>query len=379
LFLFQVRVAVIDIADPSYRIFGLEPEPPVERGDRGDRSATIGPAEERRFIRQVDWNLFRQFYEIVQSGSLSAAARRLNLHQPTLSAALKRLEGHLGATLCRRTSQGIELTPAGKALMRLTADMVESVRLAPHLTSQAAKRVEGSLSIRMITYIVCAELDEALASIHRRHPNVEITLEVAPWRDVLEAVTANQCDIGVTYDSGPRPQLRYEPLFRETQQLYCGRSHPLYGQSFREPSSLSQEQFILTHGDEPEALERFRQHYSLGRNTCGHAEDLHEATRLIELGIGVGFLPTIVAKLGGVARLWPLLNPSTLPSYFIYLVAPPPARVSTPTQLFLDEMRRRLMARGDAHAEEAERQRPSGAPSRADTTSTSRAGVTSGV
>lgn len=335
-----------DIADPNYRIFGSESDERTDHCDRGNRAASIGPSEEKRFIRQVDWNLFRQFFEIVQSGSLSAAARRLNLHQPSLSAALKRLEGHLGVTLCLRTSQGIELTAAGKALMRLTADMVETVRLVPHLTSQAAKRVEGSLSIRMITNIICPELNEALASIHRRHPNVEITLKVSPWREVLEAVSSNHCDIGVSYDSGPRSQLRYEPLFRETQQLYCGRSHPLYGQSIADPVNLSHEQFILTHGDEPEDLERFRHRYSLGRNACGHVEDLHEALRLIELGIGIGFLPTLVANPGGVERFWPLLRPSVLPTYFIYLIAPSPVRVSTPTQLFLDEMRRRLKALG---------------------------------
>jgi len=335
------------VADGAYRIFGQESGSP-DRVDREGRAPSIGPSEEKRFIRQVDWNLFRQFHEIVQSGSLSGAARRLNLHQPSLSAALKRLEGHLGVTLCRRTSQGIELTAAGKAMMRLTADMVEAVRLAPHLTSQAAKRIEGALSIRMITNIICPELDDALASIHRRHPDVEITLKVSPWREVLEAVGTNQCDIGVSYDSGPRPQLRYEPLFRETQQLYCGRSHPLYGQSIRDPSVLSQEQFILTHGDEPEDLERFRHRYSLGRHACGHVEDLHEAVRLIELGIGIGFLPTVVARPGGPGRFWPLLNPELLPAYFIYLIAPPPVRVSIPAQLFLDEMRRRLKARGDA-------------------------------
>jgi DNA-binding transcriptional LysR family regulator len=315
---------------------------------QGKRSASIGPAEEKRFIRRVDWNLFRQFYEIVQSGSLSAAARRLNLHQPSLSAALKRLEDHLAVTLCRRSAQGIELTPAGKALMQLASDMMETVRLAPHLTSQAARQVEGTLSIRMITHIICPELDEALASIHRRHPNVEIRIEVAPWRDVLEAVIGNECDVGVTFDSGPRPQLRYAPLFRETQQLYCGRYHPLFRQVIRDPASLSQEQFVLTHGDEPEDLERFRQRYGLGRNTCGHAEDLHEAARLIQNGIGIGFLPTVAAKPIGTDRLWPLLSPPTLPSYFIYLVAPPPTRVSTPTQLFLDEMRRRLQAKDNS-------------------------------
>ncbi len=334
--------------DPlSCEIGSVEHEAPAEPPLRAERAASIGQSEERRFIRRVDWNLFRQFYEIVQSGSLSGAARRLNLHQPSLSAALKRLEGHLDVSLCRRTPQGIELTPAGKALMGLATEMFEAVRLAPHLTLQAARRVEGTLSIRMITHIICPELDEALASIHQRNPGLEISIEVAPWRDVLEALIANKCDAGVTYDSGPRPQLRYEPLFRETQQLYCGRSHPLYGKTVLDPSTLSHEHFVLTHGDEPEDLEKFRQRYGLGRHTCGHAEDLHEVSRLLQLGIGIGFLPTVVAQPIGPERLWPLLNRSVLPSYFIYLVAPPAVRASAVGQLFLDEMRRRMQANGD--------------------------------
>ncbi len=318
--------------------------PPSRAAGAMPRSVAALGGEEKRFIRRVDWNLFRQFYEIVQSGSLSSAARRLHMQQPSLSAALKRLEEHLGLTVCRRTPQGVELTAAGKALMQLATDMVETVRLAPHLTSQAAKRVEGTLSIRMITNIICPQLDEALASFHHRHPEVEITIAVAPWREVLESLLAHECDLSVTYDSGPRPQLQYEPLFRETQQLYCGRSHPLWGETFRDPAGLAQQRFILTQGDEPEDLERFRQRYGLGHNACGHAEDLHEAARLIQLGIGIGFLPTVVAAPSGLERLWPLLSPTVLPSYFIYLIGPPPARVSTPTQLFLDEMRRRQRA-----------------------------------
>jgi DNA-binding transcriptional LysR family regulator len=320
----------------------------IKSVSRAKRSTNVGTSETERFIRRVDWNLFRQFHEIVASGSLSGAARRLNLHQPSLSAALKRLEAHLRVTLCRRTSRGIALTPAGKELMQLATDMMEAVRLAPKLTSQAAKRIEGKMSISMITHIICRELDEALSSIHSRHPDVEMKIEVSPWRQVIEGLLANQCDVGITFDARPRPQLRYEPLFRETQQLYCGRSHPLYGHLFREPSTLSEQKFILTHGDEPDELQQFRERYRLGGSASGHAEDLHEASRLIMLSIGIGFLPTVVGGPIGIDRLWPLFTPPMLPNYFIYLVSHPPERVSITTQLFLDEMRRRLRARGDS-------------------------------
>jgi len=308
------------------------------------RAPKIGQQDELRFIRQVDWNLFRQFYEIVQSGSVSAAARRLNTHQPSLSVALKRLEDRVGVTLCRRTAHGIELTPAGKAVMQQSADMVEAIRMVPHLAAQAAKQIEGTLTILMISDIISPELDEALASILRRHPGIELKIEIATWRAVLDGVSSGQCDLGVTYESESLPHLRYEPMLQETQQLYCGRSHPLYGHRIRNPAALSAERSVLSTADEPKDLERFRLHYGLGKNVAAHADDLDEAMRLIQLGAGIGFLPTVVAA-PLADRLWPILPAALLPSYFIYLIAPPASRLSTPSQLFHEEMLRRLRAK----------------------------------
>lgn len=301
-------------------------------------------SDAQRFMYRVDWNLFRQFHEIVQAGSISAAARRLNIHQPSLSAALKRLEDHLELQLCRRSAAGIELTPAGQALYQLTSEMLDSVRLVPHITSQAANRIAGTLSIWMISNVVSPELDASLQSFHARYPNVEIRIEIASWRKVLAGIVDMACDIGITHDCEPERDLQYIPLLRESQQLYCGLSHPLYGHRVRDPANLASEPLILTHGDEPGDLTAFRGRYGLGQRASGHVEDLHEAHRLISLGIGIGFLPTITPK---SKDLWPILPPALLPSYVVYAIAASPARISTPTQLLLQELKRRLAARKD--------------------------------
>ena len=301
---------------------------------------------ERQFIRTVDWNLFGLFLEIVHSGGISAAARRLNRQQPTVSAGLKRLEDHLGAELFHRTSQGVELTAAGRALLPLCETMTAALRSVPHEIARAAKRIEGVINVKTMSSIVSPELDAALTAFHAAHPGVEIRLDVAPWRGVVQALRRGEAEVGIACDSAPGEGLRYEPLMKEVQQLYCTEGHALFGRTIGQPSVLAEEPFIRTGGDEPEELERFRQRYGLGARVSGFAENLHEVERLIELGVGIGFLPTCVAdEMDRRHRLWPLLPEVLLPSYHVYLITREEGVRDTPTELFLEEILTRLRGR----------------------------------
>lgn len=301
---------------------------------------------DRDFAARVDWNLLRLFVEIVRAGGIGAAARRLNRQQPTISAALKRLEDHAGAQLLRRSAAGVEVTVAGHALLLICEDMFEAARMAPHQIAQAVKRVEGLVRIQTISSIISPELDEAIATFHRRHPSIEIELRVSPWRAVLDALERGEVEIGVGYDSDVRPGLSYEPLFVERQQLYCAWTNPLYGRRITRLSELREEGFVLTGEDELETITRLRQRYGLGTIANGRAEDIHEAMRLISLGVGIGFLPVLAAQdLVNRNKLWPLLPADAEPSYDIYLLARAQTSRDTATQLFLDEIIRRVRAK----------------------------------
>lgn len=298
------------------------------------------------FARRVDWNLFQLFHEIVRAGGIGVAARRLNRQQPSVSAGLKRLEDHLGTALLRRTAQGVELLPAGRALFDLCETMMGAVRAAPHEVETAAGLVEGAINIRMMSSVVSPEFDAALAALHRHHPGVGIHIDVAPWREVIAALKSGEAEVGIAVDSAPDPALRYQPLIKEVQQLYCHKTHALYGMSVPQPSDLADQAFVMTGEDEPEDLASFRRRYGLGRRTGGFAENLHEAKRLIELGVGIGFLPTCVAEtLDNQGALWPLLPEDVLPTYQVYLVTRDEPARNTPTELFLAEITSRLRER----------------------------------
>lgn len=303
------------------------------------------PLIDKKFASRVDWNLMRTFVDIVRAGGIGAAARQLNRQQPSISAALKRLEEHVGATLLQRTATGVEMTAAGKAMIALCEDMLESARMVPHQIAQATKRVEGIVRIQIVSGLVSPELDESIASFHRRNPAIHIEIRVSPWRQVLDALEQGEVEIGVGYDNSVRGTLMYEPLLVESQQLYCSRNNPYFGYRVSRLNELKDEGFVLTGDDEIELITHLRRRYRLGTNVSGLAEDINEARRLILQGVGIGFLPILAAE-NDVAKgkLWPMLHGDFEPSYDIFLLARSEPARDTATQLFWDEVIRRIRA-----------------------------------
>ncbi len=303
------------------------------------------PVTDKKFASRVDWNLMRTFIDIVRAGGIGAAARQLNRQQPSISAALKRLEDHVGTTLLHRTATGVEMTAAGKAMMALCEDMLESARMVPHQIAQATKRVEGFVRIQIVSGLVSPEFDEAIASFHRRNPAIQIEIRVSPWREVLDALEQGEVEIGVGYDYSVRGSLMYEPLLVERQQLYCSRSNPYFGYRTSRIGELKDYGFILTGDDELEVITQLRRRYRLGTQVSGIAEDINEARRLIACGVGIGFLPILAAEAEvAKGRLWPMLHADVEPSYDIFLLARAEAARDTATQLFWDEVIRRVRA-----------------------------------
>jgi len=307
------------------------------------KSARIDPA----LFQRIDLNLFKIFREVARAKGIGAAARRLNVQQPAVSLALKRLEAHVGTPLCVRSAQGIELTPAGRVVAGLSEHVFEEVRSLPNALAEATGDIEGVLTIRLVAGVVSRELDDTLFSMRRRHPRVRLRLDVAPRRIVVDALVKGFAEICIAFESAPRADLRYEPLVREYQQLYCSRHHPLFGARAKNPELLANEAFIVTGLDEPEDVRNVRMRYRLALKPVGEAENIEEAKRMIGAGVGIGFLPTeFVENSTNKDAFWPILPSGLLPNYLLYLITKPEAQQTVPTQLFLREIRRRLSARG---------------------------------
>jgi DNA-binding transcriptional LysR family regulator len=299
------------------------------------------------FARNIDWNLFKIFHEIVRQGGITAAARSLNKQQPSVSAALQRLESHVGASLCVRTNRGVKLTVYGDQLFAACQGMYESVQEMPRSASAVRGDISGVVELRVISNLYLQpKLTKIIDDFHVQYPRIEIKLDVGPWRGVLQSLKAGDVELAIGFDDDPGADRLHVLIAEQLQQLYCGPKHRLFGEPAVAPSMLEDDPFVVTE-DEPMPYVRCRDRYGLGREIHGFADSLHERMWLIQMGMGIGFLPTPIVEASHFSQaLWPLLAKDEAPVCNIYLMANANAIRSAPSQLFLDVALTHLQADG---------------------------------
>jgi DNA-binding transcriptional LysR family regulator len=123
------------------------------------------------------WELFRTFLAVARDGSLSGAARRLGLTQPTVGRHIDALEAALGLSLFTRSPQGLTATPAANELIGHVEAMAAASAALRRTASGGAKADRGTVRITASEMVGCEVLPPMLASFRESHPG--ITLELA--------------------------------------------------------------------------------------------------------------------------------------------------------------------------------------------------------
>ncbi|MGI3170278.1 LysR family transcriptional regulator [Pseudooceanicola sp. C21-150M6] len=145
-------------------------------------------------LDRLDWSLLQIFLAVAEEGSLSAAARRLGLSQPTLGRQIKQLEAHSGLELFVRQPRGLVLTPQGQAILpaaQRMADAMAEVRLA------AAGRdngLRGTLRITASHIVAHHHLPPLITRLREKAPEMDIVLIPS---DSSENLLYREADIAV--------------------------------------------------------------------------------------------------------------------------------------------------------------------------------------
>lgn len=285
-------------------------------------------ARPERLVWDLDWNLLRTFVVIAEVKSITRAAERLNLKQPSVSNALRRLEDRVGRRLVERDATRFELTEVGRLLYEQSVEVFGTISQLPLLMRGISDDVTGHVIIATASHVVSPIFDQALSEFHRSYPRASITISVAASTEVAKQVKERRASFGICLVSQRDPALEYTMVYREFFGFFCGPQHRFFGREgltladLRGEPSVSFQTDHISDALRPVAL--LRSEARLAADVVGVSSSLEEVRRMIVAGLGIGPLPLHVARRDlDDGTLWRLPPYDVPPAIDIFLLVNP--------------------------------------------------------
>lgn len=244
----------------------------------------------------IAWEWYRSFLGVLREGSLSGAARALDLTQPTVGRHVAALEAHVGQSLFVRTPAGLLPTEAALSL-RPYAEAMDSTAAALERTARShGDGVRGVVRVTASEVVGVEVLPPLIADLRERHPELVIELVLS---NKVQDLLRREADIAVRMTPPKQEQL----IARRVGVIEVGlHAHERYLKAHGTPRSmraLIDEGHALIGYDQPAPYVRelARRYPVMARERFAVRADSDLAhLALIRAGVGLGLCQVAVAK-----------------------------------------------------------------------------------
>ncbi len=167
----------------------------------------------------LDLQQLRAFYLVVQAGSFSAAARRLNRTQSAVSHAVRKLEESAGVRLLDRRGREVRPTEEGRRLNQACESIFATLDAVQDDLQRDRGRAAGRIRLGATVEFGCSVLMRHIQPFLEAHPGIEMDFHLSP--DLLTPVLREDIDLAIDCQEHPLPELERTPLFREAYMVAC--------------------------------------------------------------------------------------------------------------------------------------------------------------
>ena len=192
----------------------------------------------------VTFRQLKLFMALADTGSVSAAAQRMHVTQPTASMQLKDVADAVGLPLYDVISRKVHLTEAGEELARTARTMLDQWEAFEQRMAAFQGMARGRLRVAVVStakYFIPG----LLGSFCDSHPEVDISLEVLNRDQVVTRLRANMDDLYVMSQPPDDMALEDDILMPNPLYLVAPASHPLAGQAAITLAQLASSRFVL--------------------------------------------------------------------------------------------------------------------------------------
>lgn len=176
----------------------------------------------------MDSRRLQHFLAAFHHGSLGRAAAELHITQPGLSKSIRQLERELQVTLFDRTPMGLVPTLFGEALATHARSVQAELESAGREISMLRGAVKGVVRVGVTPSVAAGLMPAVAAGLMRSRPSIQLQVMEGLVEVHVPALRRGELDLVVGgWARGMEPDLRTEPIFSDTVQVWGGAEHPL--------------------------------------------------------------------------------------------------------------------------------------------------------
>ena len=167
----------------------------------------------------MDIRQLRYFIEIVEAKSFTRAANQVRIAQPALGLQIRKLEEELGVQLLHRHSRGVELTEAGKVLLRHANAILKQVEQARQEVMDLSGPPRGEIVLGITPTASALLAIPLIRTCRDAFPDVSLKLFEGLSEEIMRRLDDNSLDMGFTYNPNAVAGIPTEPLMVEDLYL----------------------------------------------------------------------------------------------------------------------------------------------------------------
>lgn len=257
----------------------------------------------------IDSN-YTYFLAIAEEKSISKAASRLYISQPSLTKYLKKLEESVGATLFSRESHPLKLTPAGELYMEYVKDVIRITKKFDQDILYVSSSISGKVTIGITLWRSSILMPLIFPGFRKQYPNITIELKEGSQQFLLSLLEQGKVDFCLFTLPNTQSNVTFEHLAYEHILFCVNKDNPLLKDFDYDPDldvqTLTPERFLLFKRESFVMMKEENQLRQLTQNLLNKYEivsspvletsNVVTAINLVASGVGVTFVPEAILK-----------------------------------------------------------------------------------
>ncbi len=278
------------------------------------------------------------FVTVVEAGSFTAAAERIDSNKSVISRRVSALEERLGVQLLRRTTRTLNLTDTGRSFYERSTRILSDLDEAESAVAQEHGELRGQLRVALPLSFGIRHMGDPIAKFNRQHPQIRFDLDLSDRRvDIVQEGIDVAIRIGRLRDSS----LIARRLF-ESRTVVC--ASPAYLQAYgtpETPQSLSDRPCMVYSNLDDAYHWTYREHSGEEKrvrlNSIMEANSGDMLQKVAIGGLGIVLQPMFIAHEAiGRGELTPILANYRWPVTTAYAIYPPARHLSFRVRAFID-------------------------------------------